>query len=301
MSETVAVLGAGGTMGSAMARNLLGAGFAVRAWNRTAERAKPLEADGAVLAATPAEAALGASFVLTMLRDGEAVIAAMDGPDGALRSMTPTSGWLQMSTIGEAATARCAELAQEHAVAFLDAPVLGTKEPAQRGELVILASGAQEEALRRRVAPLFDALGKKTLWLGEAGEGTRLKLVTNAWVLTVAEGTAEAIAFAEGLGLDPRLLLDAVEGGPLDLPYLRIKAEAIMTRDFKPSFKLALAAKDAGLMEESAQGRGLDLPLIAAIRRRLMEAAAEHGEEDVIASYLASARATGDSGARSGS
>jgi 3-hydroxyisobutyrate dehydrogenase len=284
-----------------MARNLLRAGVAVRAWNRTAERAKPLEADGAVLAATPAEAAAGASFVLTMLRDGEAVIAAMGGPEGALRSMTPSSGWLQMSTIGEAATARCAELAHEHAVAFVDAPVLGTKEPAERGELVILASGAQDEALRRRTAPVFDVLGKKTLWLGEAGEGTRLKLVTNAWVLTVAEGTAEAIALAEGLGLDPRLLLDAVEGGPLDLPYLRIKAKAIMTRDFKPSFKLALAAKDAALMEESAQGRGLDLPLIAAIRDRLAEATADHGEEDVIASYLASAGAKADSGARAAS
>jgi 3-hydroxyisobutyrate dehydrogenase len=287
MSETVAVLGAGGTMGSAMARNLLGAGIAVRVWDRTLERAEPLEADGAVLAATAAEAAAGASFVLTMLRDGEAVIAVMDGPDGALRSMTPSSGWLQTSTIGESATGRCAELAHERAVAFVDAPVLGTKEPAEKGELVVLAAGAQDEDLRRRVAPLFDAIGKRTLWLGEAGEGTRLKLVTNAWVLTVAEGTAEAIAFAEGLGLDPGLLLEAVEGGPLDLPYLRSKARAVMARDFKPSFKLALAAKDAALMEESARGRGLDLPLIVAIRERLAQAAAEHGDQDLIASYLA--------------
>jgi 3-hydroxyisobutyrate dehydrogenase len=295
---TVAVLGAGGTMGRAMAHNLLKAGMHVRAWNRTAERARPLEAEGAVLASTPAEAADGATFVLTMLRDGEAVIAAMDGEDGALRSMTASSVWLQMSTIGEEATARCAELARRQSVAFVDAPVLGTKEPAERGELVILASGPRDEALRERIAPLLDAIGRKTLWLGEAGEGTRLKLVTNAWVLTVAEGCAELVAFAQGLGLDPGLLFEAIEGGPLDLPYLRIKAKAIMTGDFKPSFKLALAAKDAALMEESAEARDLDLPLIATIRDRLARAAADHGEEDVIASYLTSAPPRAVSGAR---
>lgn len=210
--------------------------------------------------------------------------------------MTPSSVWLQMSTIGEEATARCEELAGAHSVAFIDAPVLGTKEPAERGELVILASGPADEGLRGRSKPLFEAIGKKTLWLGQAGEGTRLKLVTNAWVLTVAEGCAEVIAFAEGLGLDPRLLLDAIEGGPLDLPYLRSKANAIMTRDFKPSFKLALAAKDAALMEESAEARDLDLPLITTIRDRLARAAVDHGEEDLIASYLTSA----PDGARSG-
>jgi 3-hydroxyisobutyrate dehydrogenase-like beta-hydroxyacid dehydrogenase len=103
--ETVAVLGAGGTMGRAMAQSLLRAGIAVRAWNRTDERARPLEAEGAVLARTPAEAAEGASFVLTMLRDGEAVIAVMEGEDGALRTMTASSAWLQMS-MEESAEAR---------------------------------------------------------------------------------------------------------------------------------------------------------------------------------------------------
>jgi 3-hydroxyisobutyrate dehydrogenase len=297
-TETVAVLGAGGTMGRAMAHNLLQAGVAVRAWNRTLERARPLEAEGAVLAQTPAEAADGATFVLTMLRDGEAVIAVMEGEDGALTAMTAPSVWLQMSTIGEEATARCAVLAGRHSVEFFDAPVLGTKEPAERGELVILASGPQDAALRGRIAPLFDAIGNKTLWLGEAGEGTRLKLVTNAWVLTVAEGCAELIAFAEGLGLDPGLLFEAIEGGPLDLPYLRMKAKAITTGDFTPSFKLALAAKDAALMEESAEARELDLPLITTIRDRLAQAALDHGEQDVIATYLTSARAGTRSGAR---
>ena len=284
---TVAVLGAGGTMGKAMARNVMAAGMAVRAWNRTRWRAADLAAEGAHLAATPAEAADGADVVLTMLADGDAVIGAMDGDDGALAATAHGAVWLQASTIGEAATARCLALAAEAGVPFVDAPVLGTKQPAEQGALIVLASGPEE--LRERVRPVLEAVGQRTMWVGEAGAGTRLKLVTNAWILAVVEGAAEAVALAEGLGLDPGLLLEAVEGGPLDLPYLRMKAASMRDRDFAPSFRLALAAKDAGLVEEAAGGRGLDLPLVGTIARRLAEGAAAHGDEDVGATYLTSA------------
>ena len=145
--------------------------------------------------------------------------------------------------------------------------MLGTKQPAEEGNLVVLASGPAQA--RRRVQPIFDAVGQKTMWVGEAGTGTRLKIVANSWVLTVVEGVAETIALAEGLGLDPNLLLDAIEGGALDLPYLRMKGEAIMARKFEPSFRLALAAKDAGLIEEAAQRHKLDVPLFSTIHRRL--------------------------------
>jgi 3-hydroxyisobutyrate dehydrogenase len=284
---TVAVLGAGGTMGGAMARNVMAAGMAVRAWNRTRARAEGLAADGAHLAATPAEAADGADVVLTMLADGDAVVAAMDGPDGALGAMGEGAVWLQMSTIGEEATARCMALADGAGVPFADAPVLGTKAPAEQGALIVLGSGPDE--VRERVRPVLDAVGQRTMWVGDAGAGTRLKLVTNAWILAVVEGTAEAIALAEGLGLEPSLLLEAVEGGPLDLPYLRMKAAAIADRDFSPSFRLALAAKDARLVEDAARAHGLDLPLAATVARRLAQAVDAHGDEDVSATYLTSA------------
>ncbi len=114
-------------------------------------------------------------------------------------------------------------------------------------------------------------------------------MVANSWVLTVVEGVAETIALAEGLGLDPELLLDAIEGGALDLPYLRMKSRAIMQRQFDPSFRLTLAAKDARLIEEAAQRHELDLPLFSTIRRRLAEGAQEHGDEDFSATYLTSA------------
>jgi 3-hydroxyisobutyrate dehydrogenase len=291
-TETVAVLGAGGTMGLAMARNIARVGIPVRAWNRSCGKAEPLARDGAVVTGTPAEAAEGATIVLTMLADADAVISAMDAEDGALPVMARRGDpdhalWLQMSTIGEEATRRFEGLANRYGVGFVDAPVLGTREPAERGELVILESGPEEA--RPRVRPVFDAIGHRTIRAGQAGVGTRLKLVTNSWVLAVVEAGAETIALAEGLGLDPSLFFQAIEGGALDLPYLRMKGQAIADRDFAPSFRLTLAAKDASLVREAAHQHGLDLPLLDLIARRLHEGAAEHGNEDFSATYLTSA------------
>jgi 3-hydroxyisobutyrate dehydrogenase len=124
------------------------------------------------------------------------------------------------------------------------------------------------------------------MWLGEAGAGTRLKLAVNAWIVTVVEGVAETLALAEGLGLDPSLVLDAVSGGPLDLPYLQMKGQAMIERNFEPSFRLALAAKDAALVEDAATRHDLDLPLVATIRRRMETGAREHGDEDMSATFL---------------
>jgi 3-hydroxyisobutyrate dehydrogenase len=281
----VAVLGAGGTMGFAIARNLLRAGLQVRAWDRTRQKAEPLAEDGAMVLDTPAEAAETSSLVLTMLADAAAVLSAMEGERGAVSAIEESVLWVQMSTIGEAGTARCAELAREHGIVLVDAPVLGTRQPAEEGKLVVMASGPDDEQVRSRCGRLFDAIAQKTMWVGEAGAGTRLKLVTNAWLVTVVEGCAEVVALAEGLGLDASLLLEALEGGSLDTPYLRFKAKAIMTRNFEPSFRLALAAKDAALVGEAAEARELELPLLSTVRERLQQAAREHGDEDVIAVY----------------
>ena len=279
----VAVLGAGSTMGLGMARNIARAGIRVRGWNRTPEKARPIEDDGAVVLESAHEAAEGADVILTMLADADAVIGALED---AAQSAGSDTIWLQMSTIGEAGTERCADVAEQHGLTLFDAPVLGTKQPAEEGKLVVLASGP--EAARERVQPIFDAVGQKTIWVGEAGAGTRLKMVANSWVLTVTEGTAETFALAEGLGLDPQLFLDAIEGGGLDLPYLRMKGKAITSRDFTPAFRLSLAAKDAGLVKAAAQRHGLNLPLIDAIARRFAEGARAHGDEDISATYLTS-------------
>lgn len=282
--EKIAVLGAGGTMGFAMARNLAAAGFEVRAWNRSREKAEPLAQDGAEIADSPARAAGGAGVILTMLADADAVRAGAQ--DAFAGEIGPDALWLQMSTIGEQGTEDCVKLARERGVTFIDAPVLGTKEPAEQGKLVIMASGPAE--VRERLQPIFDAIGERSMWVGEAGAGTKLKLATNAWIVTVVEGSAETLAFAEGLGLDPELVLDAVKGGPLDLPYLQMKGKAMIEREFDPSFKLALAAKDASLVQEAAARHELDLPLLATIRERLEQGVPDHGDEDLSATYLTS-------------
>jgi 3-hydroxyisobutyrate dehydrogenase len=283
----VAVLGAGGSMGSGMARNIAHAGMGVRAWNRTREKAESLAGDGVEVLGSPAEAAAGADVIVTMLADTQAVL---EAAGSALPGAGEEAIWLQMSTIGEDGTGRCARFAREHGLAFVDAPVLGTRQPAQEGKLVVLASGPDE--LRDRVQPVFDAVGQRTMWLGPAGSGSRLKLATNMWVLTVTEGCAEAIAFTEGLGLDAALLIEAISGGPLDSPYFQLKSKAITERRFDPQFKLKLAAKDAQLMEEAVRRHHLDLPLVAAIAQRMAEGAKENPDKDMSASYLTSTPAT---------
>jgi 3-hydroxyisobutyrate dehydrogenase len=281
---TVAVLGAGGTMGLPMARNIARAGLRVRAWNRSPEKMRPLADDGAHLADDARAAVEGADVVITMLADADAVLAVMGDAIDAMREGVV---WLQTSTIGEAGIEACAELAEGHGIRLVDAPVLGTKAPAEQGELIVLGSGP--EGLRDGLAPIFDAIAQRTMWVGETGAGTRLKVVVNSWIVTVVEGGAETIALAEGMGVDPMLLFEALEGGALDLPYLRMKGGAIAARDFDPSFSLRLAAKDAALVQESAGRRDLGLPALAAIRRRLEEGVPEHGDEDMSATFLTSA------------
>jgi 3-hydroxyisobutyrate dehydrogenase len=287
MTGAVAVIGAGGTMGLGIARNIARAGIELVAWNRSRAKAEPLARECAHLCDTPAEAAASAELIVTMLSDADAVLATMQGSDGALAGARPNSVWIQMSTIGEQGTARCAELAHEHGIGFVDAPVLGTKQPAQEGKLVVMASGPQ--SLRERVQPVFDAVAQRTMWVGEqAGASTRLKLVTNAWIVSVVEGAAETIALAEGLGLDGSAFFDAIDGGPLDMPYLRLKGKAMLERDFEPTFALELASKDARLAVESAERAGLDLPALKAISARMREAVPEHGKEDLSVTFLTS-------------
>jgi 3-hydroxyisobutyrate dehydrogenase len=275
---TIAVLGTG-VMGAPMARNLARAGHQVRAWNRTAEKAAPLRDDGVDVRDDPAIAA-GADVVLTMLSDADAVLAVAEQAD-----LGEGQIWWQASTIGIEGNERCAQLASKTGAALVDAPVLGTRQPAEEGKLVILASGP-DDALDT-CAPLFDAVAARTLRLGEAGAGTRLKLIVNSWVLAVTHGTAETVALAQALGLDPALVIQAVDGGGLDLPYFRMKSKLMIENDYPASFSLDLAAKDARLVAEAAGRHGADLPLARAIAARFGEAEqAGLGDKDMAAVHL---------------
>ncbi|MBA2784177.1 MAG: NAD(P)-dependent oxidoreductase [Actinomycetota bacterium] len=281
--KTVAVLGTG-IMGAAMARNLLSAGMEVRAWNRSREKAEPLAQEGAEVADNPADAAKGADFILTMLSDADAVEEAVGGD--VLSALAEDSVWLQMSTVGEGGNERLLRLASDHDVAYVDAPVLGTRQPAEQGQLIVLASGPKE--VRERSEQVFGAFAGKTVWLGEAGEGSRLKLVVNNWIVGLLGVLAETVAFAEATGVDPAKFLETIEGGPLGLPYAQMKGSMMVEDDFPTSFSANLARKDAALVLDSARDHDLHLRIAEAVTARFDEAIqAGHGEEDMAAVYKA--------------
>ena len=258
----VAVLGTG-IMGSGMARSLLRAGLRVTVWNRTPERAEALAEDGAQVAGTPREAARAAGAVLTTLSDGEAVEQAVLGANGALEGMGSGSVWLQMSTVGPHDCTRLLGYAAGAGVAFVDAPVLGTRRPAEEGQLTILAAGPRE--WRPVCEPVLAAIGRKTIWLDEPTMGTRLKLVCNTWVTGLAGLLAETTVLAERVGVDPVRFLEAIEDGPLDAPYARVKGGMMIRRDYPPQFPLALALKDARLIAQMGTEAGLTMRLTEAV------------------------------------
>jgi 3-hydroxyisobutyrate dehydrogenase len=283
-ARRVAVLGAG-IMGSGMARNLLAAGHATTVWDRSAAATAPLAAAGAVTAASAAAAAAGADVVITMLPTAEVVNSVIfDG--GVAQAFAEGALWAQMGTIGvTAATEIDGRLGQLRPdVLFADAPVSGSKGPAQTGQLLILASGprqAQEVA-----GPVFAAIGRKTVWLGKAGQGSRMKLAVNAYMSILIEGVAEALALADRMGIDEAQLAEAIAGGPLDAPIADAKLHKMEQRDFAPEFPLEWALKDVDLAIGAAGGD--PLPLLAALSRQWRGAVdAGHGREDVSAAVLA--------------
>ncbi|HEU5035501.1 MAG TPA: NAD(P)-dependent oxidoreductase [Nocardioides sp.] len=278
-APTVALLGTG-TMGLGMARNLAAAGLPLRVWNRSPEKAAPL-ADVATVAGTVAEAVEGADVVVTMLFDGDSVAETIDAARGPL---APGTVWVQSTTVGVDAAERLGRLAADLGLVYVDAPVLGTKKPAEDGTLVVLASGP--DSARSTVEPVFDAIGGRTLWVGDAGAGSRLKLAANAWVFTVVEGVAESLTLARELGLDPRLFLEAVRGGAMDAPYVQLKGRAMLDDEVAPAFGLANALKDVELILAAAESSGADLALMPGIREHFARAVdAGHGDLDVAATY----------------
>jgi 3-hydroxyisobutyrate dehydrogenase len=285
---SVTVLGTG-RMGTPIAVNLLAAGFPVSAWNRTRSKAQRLADNGARVARTPAEAASAADVVLTMLADGDAASDAMTSPEGALATLAPGSVWVQMGTIGIEWSERLAVLAEQRGIVFVDSPVLGSDGPAREAQLIVLASGP--DAARTRVQPIFDAIGRRTMWLGPAGNGTKLKLAVNNWLVSQVEAAAETLALAEVLDLDPHLLVDAIADSPLASPYAVGKAKAMLAGDFAPGFPLRHAFKDATLAIGAASDRHLRLPLIDAVARRWLDAIeAGHGDQDVSSAFVQAQR-----------
>jgi 3-hydroxyisobutyrate dehydrogenase len=277
-NEPVAVLGIG-AMGHGMAASALRAGIPVIVWNRRMEATEDLAARGAQVATSAADAARRAAIVVTMVTDADAVIS-IARDQGMLEALAPGAIWAQMSTIGVAGIDRVAALASAERpdVVLLDAPVSGSKDPAERGQLTIFASGPSEA--RARVAPLFEALGQRTIWVGEAGAGTRLKLVNNTWLAFANEAVAGSVALADLLGLTTGTVLDALGGAPLVSPWQAAKLQRIADGEFSAQFSLSLALKDVHLALQAAGDARL--PVLACLADEWQQAVDQGlGEQDL--------------------
>ena len=280
----VAVLGTG-IMGSAMARRLIGANLRTTVWDRSATATTPLLAAGAQVAHSPDEAVREAAIVITMLPTADVVDEVIFGGKVA-ESFSRGAVWAQMGTIGLGATLQFASRLRDVRpdVLFVDAPVSGSKGPAEAGQLLILASGPAEASAI--LTPAFSAIGRKTVWLGDAGQGSRMKLVVNAYMSALIEGVAEALELADRLGVDSSKLAEAIEGGPLDAPIADAKLHKMERGDFAPEFPLEWALKDVDLA--LAVAGDARLPMLTALSQQWRAAVdAGHGREDVSAARIA--------------
>ena len=246
---SVAVLGAG-TMGSAMTHSLLRAGIVPLVWDRSPERTAELASRGATVAESAADAARRANIAITMVTNADAVIAVAD-EHGMLDALPSGAIWAQMSTIGPDGFDRVAALASKRRpdVLMVDAPVSGSRMPAEQGALTIFASGPDEA--KAALQPVFDALGHRTLWLGAAGLGSRIKLVNNVLLAFLAQGVSEAVAIAHDFGLSTQTVIDAVGDSALSSPWVAAKLQRMVHDEYSAEFSLSLALKDVNLALDS--------------------------------------------------
>jgi 3-hydroxyisobutyrate dehydrogenase len=277
----VAMLGTG-TMGAGMARVIRREGLDVVAWNRTRKKAEPLADDGIEIADSVGDAVRSADVVVTMLFDADAVLGVTDEITGSLGS---DAVWLQSATVGIDGIQRIAKAAD--GAALIDAPMLGTKQPAEEGKLVPIVSG--DPALIDKAQPVLDAVGIKTVRAGdELGQASALKLACNAWIFAITAATAQSVALAERLGIDGAKFLRAIEGGPSDSAYAQLKGKMMMSADFSPAFGLDGGRKDLGLIDDAAKSVGMDTAMLDGVRAVFDRASdGGHGEDDLAAVYTA--------------
>jgi len=275
----VTVLGTG-AMGAGVAQSLLREGHDVTVWNRSRERAEPLAEHGATVADDAGSAVAEAEVVLLTLFDVDAVVdvleqAAGDAPTDAV--------WVQASTVGVEGSETVVQIAAKYGITLVEAMMLGTKTPAEQGKLTMLAAGPA--ATLDAIDPVLDAIGAKTVRAGErVGEGTALKLAANAWIASITAATGQSLAIARGLGIDPALFLQAIEGSASDSAYAHTKGASMMAGEFPAQFALDGLRKDIGLITDAARANGVSTTLLDALGRVYADAsAAGHGKDDIAA------------------
>lgn len=277
----IALLGTG-IMGSGMVRSLRRAGLPVTVWNRTASKAEALRSTGATVARTPEEAVASADVVITMVFDTAAVNEVMAR---ALPAIRPNAVWMQSATVGLDGV-RDLSAKANRSITYVDTPVLGSKDAAEGGGLIVVAAGAAPA--KAVLQPVFDAVGDRVIDAGaEPGGAQRLKMVVQSWAMTITGATGQAIALAANLGIDPNSFLDAIKGGSQDCGYAHIKGETIMKGDFSPAFTVEGAVKDTALIQAAMKESGTDDRIMQALNADYREvAAAGHLKDDMAAVFF---------------
>lgn len=263
-----------GIMGSAMATNLLKAGFKVTVWNRSADKYAPLVDLGGVVAGSPRAVAECSDVVIAMMANPTAVQSVRDGVDGIIAGLVPGSGYLDMSTVDATTSLESARLAHEKGALFLEAPVAGSRKPAEDATLTIMAAG--DRALYDTTLPALEKMGKKILFLGDTGHAARMKLANNLVMGGVLTALCEGIALACGCGLDTAQLLEVLDSGAVSNPMFRLKGPQISANeDFPAAFPLKHMQKDLRLALQLAEEVGQPLFATATINELYKKALAE--------------------------
>ncbi len=283
--ETYGFLGLG-IMGSSMAKNLIKAGFKVKVWNRSAAKCEELAALGAEVAATPAEVASSCTITIAMLADPAAVHEVCFGPQGVLEGVGAGRSYVDMSTVDAGTTKEIAAAVTARGGRFLEAPVSGSKKQAEDGTLIILAAG--DRSLFDEAVPLFEKMGKKSLFLGEVGHGAEMKLIVNMVMGGMMTIFCEGMSLAEKAGLGSADLLDVLDSGAMANPMFKLKGGLMTSGSFAPAFPLKHMQKDMRLAVALGDALGQPLFTAAAANENFKRAkAAGFADEDFCAVYKA--------------
>jgi 3-hydroxyisobutyrate dehydrogenase len=275
----VGLLGVG-LMGSAMAHRLIDQGIAVTAWDRNPDHLRELESRGAQTAKEPADVVTGATAVITMLPTADVILELVE----PLLDVWPRQTiWLQMSSVGAAEADQLSNVAAAHTVTIVDAPVSGSTQPAEQGQLTILASGPDSAHIA--LEPIFTALASRVMWVGEAGMGSRLKLAANHYMITTVAALAESMQLCAAMEVNEQHFIDLLDGGPLGSAYAMQKLEEMRRREYPAGFPVRLALKDLELVREVKEGARVTLPLLDVVRERFTAGSRDLGDQDLAAIY----------------
>jgi 3-hydroxyisobutyrate dehydrogenase-like beta-hydroxyacid dehydrogenase len=269
--KKIAVIGLG-IMGRGMATNILNAGYSLTVWNRTRGKTAEFAEMGARVADTPKEAAAGADVIITMLSDPPAVEFVAFGKDGVMEGLEKGSVLIDCSTVDQSTSHRLASAAKEKGADFLDSPVGGSRDAAESGSLVLMVGG--DAAVLERVRPLLMKMGNKIVHAGGVGAGATLKLCFNLVIAHSAAALAETLMLGTRAGLDPSLVLDAVNSSIAGSRLYEWKGNCILDRDFSTNFALKLIHKDLNLMMSTGYATNTPLPVTAAVKELFSEAKA---------------------------